>query len=963
MIEARPALRRSSLAFLIVILAAAGPGLRAQEGGQGGVLAWTRQNSLQGYLRENSGKPKGTASLVVPGPAYSRSEGAELKVLPELDGEKNVLAWTNGDGWVEYRILIPTSGSYAVGLSYYPLPGKGMPIELGLEIDGSFPFSDAEAIVLNRVWRDAESIRRDPNGNDILPRQEEAPAWQFRDLKDTQGFYSQIYQFYLGAGAHSLRFRLNREALAVKEIRIHPRLEPFAYEKRLAEWKAAGAEPATAATMKLQAETADRKSDSSLVPTYDKSDPFSEPFSASKIRLNTVGQWNWKIPGSWISWKVAVPEDGLYRISFKARQNFQRGMAVNRDLLIDGEIPFAEAKDIEFPYGLEWGFRGPGTKADPMLVFMRKGEREIRLEAGLGKLSGILSDIDDYTYQINSLYRKFVMVMGADPDPYRDYNLEKEIPGLKDFLVGMSVKLSQSADEFERITRQKGSEAATIRTMAIKLRDFAKRPESIPKRLKSFNDNIIGLAAWIVYRREQPLELDYLLVSAPGARLPAANADPFTAAVSNFKSFVSSFTEDYGSIGKRVKGKGMGRITVWAGTGRDQAQVIMDMITDLFTPETGIQVNLSLVQGGLVEATLAGKGPDVCLQVARGQPVNLAARGALSDLSRFAGFDGVAKRYNPDATIPYTYRDKVYGLPMTQNFYMMFYRKDIFRELGLKPPETWEEVYRIIPILQRNNMEIGLPIQTYDAQELIDAGMGARNLFPTLLVQNGGSFYSKDYSRSGLDSSESIKAFTMWTDFYTRYGFVVIFDFFSRFRTGQMPVGISNYTLYNLLSVAAPEIRNEWAMLPIPGTRRPDGSVDRSETASGSASVIFSGAKDQEACWKFLEWWSRPEIQYRYARQLEILMGPAARMDTANLGTFDMLPWSKREAENIKKQWAQVKEIPEVPGGYLLVRSVDMAFNKVFYENYNPREILTYYNTMVNEEIKRKRKELGADAK
>ena len=53
----------------------------------------------------------------------------------------------------------------------------------------------------------------------------------------------------------------------------------------------------------------------------------------------------------------------------------------------------------------------------------------------------------------------------------------------------------------------------------------------------------------------------------------------------------------------------------------------------------------------------------------------------------------------------------------------MFYRTDIFEELGIEPPETWEDLYRIIPVLQRNNMEIGLPYQQMDGQNLIDAGM------------------------------------------------------------------------------------------------------------------------------------------------------------------------------------------------------------------------------------------------
>ena len=39
-------------------------------------------------------------------------------------------------------------------------------------------------------------------------------------------------------------------------------------------------------------------------------------------------------------------------------------------------------------------------------------------------------------------------------------------------------------------------------------------------------------------------------------------------------------------------------ITVWIGSGRDQANTIKAMIDETFTPETGINVNLKLVNMG-----------------------------------------------------------------------------------------------------------------------------------------------------------------------------------------------------------------------------------------------------------------------------------------------------------------------------------------------------------------------------
>lgn len=63
-------------------------------------------------------------------------------------------------------------------------------------------------------------------------------------------------------------------------------------------------------------------------------------------------------------------------------------------------------------------------------------------------------------------------------------------------------------------------------------------------------------------------------------------------------------------------------VNVWLNDGRDQAQILKNLISD-FTEETKIPVNVNLVQGGLTESALTGNNPDVAVGVSRGQPINL----------------------------------------------------------------------------------------------------------------------------------------------------------------------------------------------------------------------------------------------------------------------------------------------------------------------------------------------------
>jgi ABC-type glycerol-3-phosphate transport system substrate-binding protein len=945
------------LSSLMVISAV--PRLPAAEavGVEKKAIRWSRGSSINAYLDSHKDAPEPREDILINASSYSeKTPDAEIKKLAEYHGVQDVLLWTGEAGTVGWDIEVKESGMYHMALEYIPVPYKGMSIEFGVKLDGAYPYDDFMSVRFPRIWKNATDIQKNTLGNDLVPVQEEIPQWSTAGFLDTQGFYNKNLPVYMEKGHHRLELQLKREAVVLKSIKVYnpPALKP--YSELASEY--ASKQKAGNVLVKVQAELASSKSDSTLIPTYDRSSAATEPQNAAKIRLNTFGgNWVWKLPGQWGEWKIQVPEDGMYCIFVKGRQNFQRGMAAVRKVYVDGVVPCREFENLEFAYSLKWEVCTPrdASTGRPCYIFLRKGEHTVRLEATIGPLTPILTAIDDLTYEVNTLRRRFIMIMGTEPDLNRDYQLEKEIPGLTDKLLELSDSFKKEADDFERITGQKGSEAATLRIIVNQLAGFAKQPQYIPNKSNSFRDNIASLATWILYRKETPLEIDYLGIASPGVKLPKAAPGWIEQQYMNACSFFASFVEDYDSIGKKEDDA----VTVWIQSGRDQAQILRNLITNDFTPKTGINVNLSLVQGSLIEATMAGRGPEIAINVSRGQPVNLACRGALYDLSSFSGFDTAQKWFNATAFVPYRFQNGVYALPMTQDFHMMFYRTDIFNELGLKPPETWDELYAIIPVLQRNNMQVGLPYQSTDAIDLIDAGMGARNLFPTLLSQNGGTFYKNDNRETGLTDPAAYKAFKEWVDFYQSYGFTLKYDFATRFRSGEMPLGIASYGVYNLLSVAAPEIRNEWAMTVIPGTRRRDGTIDRSEAASGSAVIMFKKIKNPEAGWEFMKWWMSPEIQLKYATQLETQMGTAARLNTANIETFRKMGWSRAEQKILSGQWNDVKEVEEIPGGYYTIRMLDTAFSEVYYSNKNVRATLTKYCDMINEEITRKRKELG----
>lgn len=167
------------------------------------------------------------------------------------------------------------------------------------------------------------------------------------------------------------------------------------------------------------------------------------------------------------------------------------------------------------------------------------------------------------------------------------------------------------------------------------------------------------------------------------------------------QAFIGSYTADYSLLGGTAEGKTS--IDVWVNNGRDQATILKRLADSRFTPQTGIQVNVkisnavstaaSTTVSSLLMATVSGQGPDVAVSLGNSEPVNYASRGAAVDLSRFSGFEEVVGRFMQSAMVPFEYQGGYYGLAETQTFPMMFYRTDILEELGLEPPETWEDLY------------------------------------------------------------------------------------------------------------------------------------------------------------------------------------------------------------------------------------------------------------------------------
>ena len=905
----------------------------------------------------------------------------EARVVWEYANYGGPVVITEEQEVVTWEFIVPESGFYNILLDYYPVLGRGSAIERELWINGERPFAEAGYLVLSRVWADGAAIRRDVSGNEIRPPQVERPEWRQVFLRDSRGYNQEPYLFYFEAGVNTLSLVGLREPLAIGAITLIQEEQPPPYDQWLHNLQDSQrdlfGDPSSSVLIKVQGQASIARSDSTLFAIADQGDPTLEPYHPAQLRLNTIGGQRWSRPGQWMRWEFEIPQTGLYKIAIKAKQNMRRGFYSNRQIKINGKVPFGEARALTFPYSSRYAMHVLGN-GEPYLFYLEKGLNTIELEVVLGGLAELMRVTENALYELNTFYRRIIMITSANPDPIRDYQLEDRIPGTLEEMLVQSGILDDLADQLEEYTGQKGGHALLLRNLARQLRDMSKDPDTIARRLAEYRDNLAALGNWILETMDQPLQVDYLVIATPEQAFPTATPSPGQVLLHEVQSLIASFSHQYNVVGAQEElATDRQPLRVWVATGRDQAQSLKTMIDDTFTPTTGIPVAVELVNMNvLLAATLAGKGPDVALGVDPSLPMNFGLRGAVLNLRQFPDFGEVAARFGPGSFTSYAFRDAVFGLPEQQPFYMLFYRQDILDELGLEIPQTWEDVVQIIPELQKDNMNFGLPftvISRNSSGSIGDSPAGAGSLsssqgvttFLMFLNQRGEELFKEDAVATNLDSKIAVNAFTMWTDLYELYNLPLDYSPENRFRLGEMPLVIAPYPLYNILTVFAPELRGQWGFTSIPGTQQLDGTINRRAPAVGkstittsTACIILSDVADHEVAWEFLKWWTSAETQARYGRELESLMGPAARYPTANMAALATLPWTVDEYRILLEQWEWVTGIPEVPGGYMVGRHLDNAFRRVVFQHEPARETILDYNRVMNEELAEKRWEL-----
>ena len=912
-----------------------------------------------------------SASKTIDVDIFSAETEGDVSTYTNYYDEAKAL-FTGIESKVTYTVNIPETGFYNVYMEYLIPESRGVAAERAFYINGELPFEDAINLAFSRIWTDAGEKRVDNQGNEIRPSQTEVYDWQSSYLKDKLGYYVDPYKFYFEKGENTITLEATNEPMVIKSLSLTPVYSALSYEEYTANQTSLHSNVTSQDFISvIQGEDSTVRSESSLYAKYDRSAPNTQPSSVWHTVLNYSGGDTWKTSGQWIEWEFEVPEDGFYNFMVKGRQNYQRGAVSNRSVLIDGEIPFKEFEAVSFPYDTGWECKKLSDEnGAPYNVFLTKGKHTIRLEATLGPTGTILSQLEDSTYRLNQIYRKLLVYTGPNPDQYRDYKIQYNYPEIMEAMELEEKRLYKLVDDMTELTGQKSDQIASAQTVANQLERFVKRPQKITTEFVNFKDNITALGTAQLNMSETKLDIDYITVCAGNAAPKKDTTNFFKKAGYEIKSFVASFFVDYNAIGDVYDTDDEDVLKVWVLTGRDQVTILKSLIDEEFIPKTGIKVNVEVIDpNALLNAVLAGRGPNVVLSVQPNIPVDYALRGASVNLREFDDFDEVFSHYSPSSYEQFRLDDAVYGLPETQTFNVMFYRKDVMDELGLPIPNTWKELIEELPTIQGSNLTVGIPTaagsnSTGAASTATMSNTPDLSMYFSLLFQYGGDMYNEKGTHTTVDTEAGIAAFDDYVTYFNDYGLPTIYDAVSRFRSGEMPLVINAYSMYNTLMVSAPEIRGLWDFTLIPGTMRTDENgkeyLDRSDFIVGQATMMLEAEEEmKQKSWEFMKWWAEPEVQTQFGREIEALLGSSARYATANRDAFSNLSWSLHDINILNEQWDNTVGIREVPGGYFTGRHISNAVRKVINDKDDSRETIIDYSIKIDEEIIKKRTEFG----
>lgn len=812
---------------------------------------------------------------------------------------------------------------------------------------------------LPMVWKDqindTERYPQDRYGNERANAQVVHTESVFATFQDNTDINKKDIEFTFSGG--KLVLTNTTQPIIVEEIWIYEDGEIPTYESYL---KSVSQDSNASSLITVQGEDFSIKSDP-YIRSNNTGKVSLTPYNTYYRMINVLDGATFGSAGQKVMWEFEAEEDGWYEIGLKFCQNSAVNKKAYREFEIDGKIPFQELSMVAFEqtpnntYKIQFLADDAGENYK---VYLTKGRHTIAMTAQLGATSEAYEDLKLLVEEMNALGMDITKITAGVSDKNRTWDLDAYLPNAQEDIKSYIKVLKEVYQKLEDMEGEKPTYADNLLYSVQVLEQLLEKPRTIPNNLHLFNtgDNsaVKHINTVINTLTRTSLGIDELYINATGNTFVPEKNSALVSVANSVRKFLYSLDPEAMESTKGSSGD-EDTLTVWMSRSSVYVQVLQSMV-DAAEELEGIKVDISIMpsEQKLVLASAAGTNPDVVIGAANTTPYKFAIRGAAKDLTEYEDFlTFYNEEYNLENLVPCAYDGGVYGATETQDYRVLFYRKDILDTLGIEVPNTWDDVQEIMPTLLRYNKNISLPIANL---------VGFKSLGTTspYIYQNDGKLYTDDGSGIALMDGNTVTAMTNLTDLFKVYAVEeYVASFYNSFRYGDTPLGIGGVSTYVQMTEAAPELAGLWDIAPVPGTVQEDGSILRSGNASMTTCMIFKNTNMSEEAWKFMKWWLSAETQTAFAETMELSYGTEYRWNTANLKAFEETSYPDEHKEVIKIAWNHQKENPQHPATYIVEREISNAFTNATVNGDTVIEALDASKLVADREIMRKLKEFG----
>ena len=912
------------------------------------------------FLHNNSSINKNVnASYKVLPSSFDLEDGKELSSVPNYSNP--TLSFAEDESF-SFDVNVEQEGMYQIYLSYWSRVDEYGTSEISVEVNGEYQYYESSQITLQQLWESDDEITLDRYGNDNLPEQNQVDALLTYPLRDSSRLFDEGLCFKLNKGNNTIKFHMLGGQIEIANVEVRGYVPLIKYSQYYNNQPLVDADYMDP----IEAENFISKSSSSI-QAGSSTDPSVTPFDMNRLKLNVIGSDSFNEAGDRVDWKVNVEKAGYYNLAFKALQP-EKNTTVYRTLYVNGEVPFEEAKLIPFRYAEGWqNVTVSDLKGNPYAIYLEKGENIISFEVNVSKMRIINEKLTKITNEMNDLGLQVKSVTGNSTDKEIDWTMKEYFEDIDEKFASWISDIENILDYLKSVNGYDGDSYAIsdIKNALSNIKTIAEDVDKLPTRLTLLTEGSSCASQFLVAQINgvisNKVTFDKFYVYSEDNTLPKATANFFKktwTSVSRF--FLSFFDQNYSSKNDPDE------VIVWMGRSRQYCNTLQKLADNsAYLKEKGVKVKIVLLpdEGKIILSNAAGRTPDVACGVSTWIPNEYGMRGAIQDLTKLPGFGSVIDSYYNDQLIPLMYDNQLFGIPETENFYVLYYRTDILEQLSLPIPDrntTWTDILEYLPVLERFGMGFYIPLSANVSSKSYDATA-------PFIWQNDGTLYREDEKSgvvmSGIDNDNTIKALQFMTDLYREYSLPFqVSNFFNEFRYGNMPIGIADYGTYLQLLNAAPEIRGLWGISVVPGVYR-DGdrgyTVYRYMSGGQQASMMFKDSQRKEDAWEFMKWWSSKDTQLEFSSKMINTYGKKYLWNTANQDAFKELNWDKEDKEVILEQWSWLKEVSKIPGSYIVEREISNVWNSVVFNDENLRSAVSDSIIKQNKEIRRKMQEFG----